>query len=224
MLNQFKTALLVWLQTIWHSFLSFLCWALPNILEIITCTSVNTPRIRFLSLSLFPSCFLSILFPHMHKTDMQAFIVFACFHVQVYAVESACGVFVSRSERPAPVINGVPVWGTARRRTQSLGQTAAPPGLSFTWEKRKAGRRKEGGWRGNFFSLVVLYSLFPSFCPSILLFSSPSSLKLTTLTTHSRLSYLFLLSAGPCPGFSSPCLHVHMSSHTCIYAWCGKHF
>lgn len=30
MLNQFKTALLVWLQTIWHSFLSSLCWALPK--------------------------------------------------------------------------------------------------------------------------------------------------------------------------------------------------
>lgn len=168
MLNQFKTALLVWLQTIWHSFLSFLCWALPNILEIITCTSVNTPRIRFLSLSLTLSFLLSLfLFPHMHKTDMQAFIVFACFHVQVYGVESACGVFVSRSERPAPVINGVPVWGTARRRTQSLGQTAAPPGLSFTWEKRKAGRRKEGGWRGNFFpSLSFTLSFLPSSHPS----------------------------------------------------------
>lgn len=30
MLNQFKTALLVWLQTIWHSFLSSLCWEVPK--------------------------------------------------------------------------------------------------------------------------------------------------------------------------------------------------
>lgn len=76
------------------------------------------------------------------------------------------GSLCTRSERPAPVINGVLVWGTTRRRTQSLGQTTAPPGLSFTWGEENGG--KEGGWREKIFPRCPLLS--PSLCPSILLF------------------------------------------------------
>lgn len=140
---------------------------------------------------------------------MQVFIVFVCLQV-----ESACGVFVSRSERPAPVINGVPVWGTARRRTQSLGQTAAPPGLSFTWGEEKGG--KEGRVEGQIFPRCPLLSL-----------SSPlpihpafSLLKLSTFTTAPTL-FSLSVSLRPLPfrwPLSSVQLklwHVHMYSHTC---------
>lgn len=162
--NQFKTALLVWLQTVWHSFLGSLCWALPKHFRdnyVYFCEyTLESP-----SLPPHP-CHSS---SHVPKQIWEACIVFACLHVQVFASESACGVFVSRSERPAPVINGVPVWGTTRHRTQSLGQTATPPGLSFTWEEKGG---KEGGRRGKF-PLTVLYSLPPSLppsvCPSIVL-------------------------------------------------------
>jgi len=159
------------------------------------CTSVKTLR------NLLPlPCSLS-LFPWHAQADMQVFIVFVC--LRVSAVESACGVFVSRSERPAPVINGVPVWGTARRRTQSLGQTAAPPGLSFTWGEEKGG--KEGGWRGNYSLAVLTLSFLSSAHPSCF-----SLLKRSTPTPSSVLS----LSVGPCPPFNlicgtSTCTHVH---------------
>jgi len=137
-----------------------------------------------------------------------------CLHVQVYAAESACGVFVSSSERPAPVINGVPVWGTTRRRTQSLCQTAAPPGLSFTWEEKGG---KEGGWRGNFFSLAVLYSLFSSLCPSVLLFFPPKTIHSTpTFPTSSPFPLAPVLCSAHCGTF--------MLSHTCTQTPCEKWF
>lgn len=142
---------------------------------------------------------LSFLFPSHAQADMRVLIMFVCLHVQVYAAESVCGVFVSRSERPAPVINGVPVWGTARRRTQSLGQTAAPPGLSFTWGEEKGG--KEGGWRGKY-SLAVLYSLFPPLCPSILL----SPLKTIYFYNYSLLS----LFRWPLSSVQLKLWHVHV--------------
>lgn len=135
---------------------------------------------------------------------MRAVIVRACLHARVYADESACGVFVSRSERPAPVINGVPVWGTARRRTQSLVETSAPPGLSFTWERREGGRVQGSGGR---ISIAVLYSLsFPlPIHASFIFFFLQELFSLTYTPTY----FSPLVFFGPCPLLRTLC-YLHM--------------
>lgn len=144
-----------------------------------------------LSLSL-AFCFALSLTCTPRYSSMHYVCVLACASV----CGSVCEVFVSRSERPAPVINGVPVWGTARRRTQSLGQTAAQPGLSFTWGERRERVRMEG----KNIPSPSLYSLFPPLYPSIHLFPPRSA-----FTATPTLFFLLSLSVGPYPLVNSHC-------------------
>lgn len=191
MLNQFKTALLVWLQSILHSFPSSLCWTLPKHFRnnyVYFCEYAQKPPSLFVpSLSLTCSS---------RYASICCVCAFAC--ASVRSGVSVWGLCVQDWETCSSDL-----WGSCVRHRKApytiTGLDCSPARLVLHMRRRE---RREGGGGGG--------KIFPS-CPLLFLsFPLPihpafSLLKQSTFATTPTLSSLLCLSVGPCPLFNSNC-------------------
>lgn len=172
MLNWFKTDLLVWLQSVWHSFLSPFCCALPKHFRnnyVYFCEKCSGISILH---PCFPRC--------CTRTGKYASIHYVC--------AGMCGVCAGVCVGSlCPGVRDLLQWlmgflyeapqGAVHNRWARPQPRQACPSL----RREKKGRRAEG----KYIPSLSFCSLFPPLCPSILLFPPENTFTATPTLFYS---------------------------------------